>query len=299
MKVFVTGGTGFVGGAVLRQLTGAGHTVRVLVRPGSERKLEALQGVEIHRGDASDPASVQGAMTGCEAVIHLIGIIREFPSKGVTFARLHVEATRNIMAEAQRQGIRRYLHMSANGARAGTSSGYFDSKWQAEELVRASGLAWTIFRPSLIHGAGDQFINMLAKLVRLLPVVPVIGNGQYRLAPVFVGDVAEAFNKALQVEAAVGQSYPCCGPEVYTYDQLLDLIGAALGRKRVYKLHQPVALVRPAVSLFEAFSFFPITGDQLAMLLEGNVCDHNDWTDLLAVAPVPLPVAMGSYLKRG
>jgi uncharacterized protein YbjT (DUF2867 family) len=297
MRVFVTGGTGFVGNEVVRQLTAAGHTVRALVRPGSEEKLAPWPGVEIQRGDTNDPPSLHGAMAGCDAVIHLVGIIREFPGKGITFQRLHVEGTRHVLAEAQRQGIRRYLHMSANGARPGTSSGYFTSKWQAEELVRASGLDWTIFQPSLIHGAGDQFINMLAKLVRLLPVVPVIGDGRYRLAPVFVRDVAAAFTRALSVAASQGKTYPCCGPESYSYNQLLDLIGQALGRKRVCKIHQPLLLVRPAVSLLESFAFFPITGDQLMMLLEGSVCDHNEWADTLALAPVLLPVAMASYLK--
>jgi uncharacterized protein YbjT (DUF2867 family) len=297
MRVFLTGGTGFVGSEVLRQLTAAGHTVRALVRPGSEDKLVVRQGVEIHRGDANDPASLDGAMAGCEAVIHLIGIIREFPAKGVTFARLHVEATSHVLAETQRQGIRRYLHMSANGTGPGSSSGYFRSKWQAEELVRASGLDWTIFRPSLIHGEGDQFVNMLARLIRLSPLLPVVGDGQYRLAPVFVQDVAAAFTRGLEVAAARGKTYHCCGPEAYTYDQLLDLIGRALGRKKVRKLHQPVALVRPAVSLFQSFSFFPITGDQLAMLLGGNVCADHEWVGTFGIAPAPLPESMASYLR--
>jgi uncharacterized protein YbjT (DUF2867 family) len=297
MRVFLTGGTGFVGSAVLRRLIAAGHTVRSLVRPGSEGKLAVRQGVEIHRGDANDSASLQGAMADCEAVIHLIGIIREFPARGITFARLHVEATAHVLEEAKRQGIRRYLHMSANGARAGTSSGYLGSKWQAEELVRASGLDWTIFRPSLIHGAGDQFINMLAKLVRLLPVVPVLGDGQYRLAPVYVRDVAEAFTRALESTAASQKTFPCCGPGTYTYDQLLDLIGQIQGRKRVRKMHQPLIVVRPAIRLFESFPFFPITGEQLSMLLDENVCDHSDWVNTFAIDPTPLPAAMAGYLK--
>jgi NADH dehydrogenase len=236
-------------------------------------------------------------MAGCEAVIHLIGIIREFPARGVTFARLHVQATSNVLAEARRQGIGRYLHMSANGTRPGSSSGYFSSKWQAEEVVRASGLDWTIFRPSLIHGEGDQFINLLAKLIRILPLVPVIGNGQYQLAPVFVKDVAAAFSRGLTLPASQGKTFPCCGPQAYTYDQVLDLIGQTLGRRRVRKIHQPVMLVRPAVSLFESFSLFPITGDQLSMLLEGNVCENHEWASIFNIAPAPLPAAMASYLR--
>ncbi len=115
MRVFVTGGTGFVGSEVLRQLTAAGHQVRCLVRPDSDSRL-AVENAETHHGDVTDPRSLQEALTGCDAVIHLVGIIREFPGKGVTFKKLHFEATRNMVEAAELQGVKRYLQMSANGS---------------------------------------------------------------------------------------------------------------------------------------------------------------------------------------
>ncbi len=228
MRVFLTGGTGFVGSEVLRQLTEAGHEVRALVRPGSEGKLAIHNGVEVQRGDVTQPETLQGALSGCQAVINLVGIIREYPAKGITFQRLHVAGTRNLLAAAGAQGVRRYLQMSANGTRENADSAYHRTKWLAEEAVRASRLDWTIFRPSLIFGPGSEFVEMLAGLVRRLPIVPVIGDGQYRMSPVAVEDVAASFARALEQPAAVRQTYHCCGPTAYTYDEVLDLVGAGL-----------------------------------------------------------------------
>jgi len=285
MKVFVTGGTGFVGQEVLKQLLAAGHEVRALVRAGSENKLPIHPQLDIRRGDATDPASLAGALTGCEAAIHLVGIIREIPAKGVTFEKLHVEATRNLLDAAKNQGARRYLHMSANGTRENAATPYHQSKWRGEELVRASGLDWSIFRPSLIFGAKGEFVHMLADLVRKLPVVPVFGDGQYRMSPVAVEDVAAGFVAALAKPESIGQSYCCCGPTSLTYDELLDAFGAALGKGTVLKLHQPLCLVKPVVNLLEGIPRFPITSGQLTMLLEGNVCDPKNWSETFGISP--------------
>ncbi len=297
MKVFLTGGTGFVGTEILRQLSEAGHAIRALVRPGSEGKLSILNGVEIVRGDATDAPSLEGAMGGCDAVIHLVGIIRESPPRGITFRRLHAEATSNVVAAAQSQGVRRYLHMSANGTRADAASEYHRTKWEAEETVRASGLDWTIFRPSLIFGPGDEFVNMLAPIVGTLPVVPVIGNGRYRMSPVAVEDVAAGFVRALTRLETAGMIFHCCGPETLSYDELLDRIGEAMGKSKVRKLHQPAALVKPVVSLLDSIPRFPITSAQLTMLLEGNVCDPAPWAGAFAIEPIPFSEGIRKYVK--
>ncbi|MFA5515982.1 MAG: complex I NDUFA9 subunit family protein [Desulfuromonadales bacterium] len=299
MRVFLTGGAGFVGGEILRQLIEAGHLVRMLVRPGSESGLAIREGIEIRRGDVTDPATLDGALRGCEAVIHLVGIIRENPARGVTFERLHVEGTGHMLAAAAAQGVRRFLHMSANGTRENAESPYHRTKWRAEEEVRASHLDWTIFRPSLIFGEGSEFVGMLADLVRRLPVVPVIGDGRYRMTPVAVEDVAAGFVAALQTPAAVGQTYHCCGPADYAYDEVLDLVGAAVGRRRVPKLHQPVFLVRPVIALFDQLPRFPITRTQLTMLLAGNVCDPRPWAEALGLSLHPFPEALSKILKKG
>ncbi|MHB8708017.1 MAG: complex I NDUFA9 subunit family protein [Desulfuromonadales bacterium] len=293
MKVFLTGATGFVGNEVLRQLVAAGHGVRALVRPGSEKKLAVLDNVEVHHGDATDPATLTGALAGCDAVIHLVGIIREFPDRGVTFERLHVEATGNVLAAAQEQGVRRYLHMSSNGTGPAGTTGYHRTKWQAEGAVRGSGLDWTIFRPSLIFGPGGEFVTMLADLIRKTPVVPVIGDGKYRMQPVAVAQVAESFVRALSMPETVGQTYHLGGGVSYSYDEILELTGKALGHEHINKAHQPLFMVKPMVKLMEHSEHFPITSEQVEMLLQGNVCDTTAWTTTFGIEPVSYAQGIG------
>lgn len=293
MKVFVTGGTGFVGSEVLRQLVAAGHTVRALVRPGSEGKLAVRAGVEVCHGDATEPASLEGALAGCEAIIHLVGIIREFPAKGITFERLHVEATRHVLAAAAEQGVKRYLHMSANGTGPAGTTGYHRTKWQGECAVREAGLDWTLFRPSLIFGKGGEFVTMLADLIRKMPAVPVLGDGQYRMQPVAVAQVAESFVRALDMPETIRQTYHLGGGASYSYDEILDLTGQAIGRDQVTKLHQPLFMVRPMIRLMEHSPSFPITSEHVEMLLAGNVCDNTAWTRSFGIAPVSYAQGIG------
>ena len=293
MKVFLTGATGFVGSAVLRQLTAAGYEVRALVRRGAEGKLAVRDGVEIHYGDATEAATLADALAGCAAVIHLVGIIREFPAKGITFERLHVEATGNILAAAAAQGVKRYLHMSANGTGPTGTTGYHRTKWLAEGAVRASGLDWTIFRPSLIFGPGGEFVNMLADLIRKTPVVPVIGDGQYRMQPVAVAQVATSFVRALTMPETMGQCYHLGGGASYSYDEILDLTARAIGRDYVIKAHQPLFMVKPMIRLMEHAEHFPITSEQVEMLLEGNVCDNAAWATAFGITPVSYAEGVG------
>ena len=294
MKVFVTGGNGFVGTEVVRQLLGAGYEVRSLVH--SRTAVATAAGLELWPGDATRPETLQGALAGCEAVIHLIGIIREFPEKQVTFQRLHIDATRNILTAATEQGVKRYLHMSANGTRPDGVAAYHKSKWQAEELVRAAGLDATIFRPSVIFGPGDAFVNMLATIIRRTPIMPVIGDGEYQMSPVAVGNVATGFVRALTQSESIGEIYHCGGPQTFTYNQLLDEIARALGRSGVTRIHQPVLMMRSLSTLLEGMSFFPITSGQLTMLLEGNVCDPQPWSQTFSIELTPFAEGIRQYL---
>ncbi|PLX92390.1 MAG: NAD-dependent dehydratase [Desulfuromonas sp.] len=296
MQVFVTGATGFVGHEVVRQLVAKGHTPHCLVRPGSEGKMRAIQGVEVCHGDVNTPETLAQAMQGCEAIIHLVGIIREFPGRGVTFARLHTEATKNMIAAAQKTGITRYLQMSANGTRAKAVSDYHRSKWAAEEALRASTLDWTIFRPSMIIGSKSEFVKMLAEQIRLLPIVPVIGHGRYPMTPVALEDVAASFVTALEMPQSIKETYHCGGRDTCSYDEILDLVGAALGKGRVRKLHHPVCLIRPVITLLEGIPAFPITRNQLTMLLEGNRCDSSAWQETFGLKPKPLKELLSAAL---
>lgn len=293
MKVFVTGGTGFVGREIVTQLVEAGHSVRALVRAGSQSKLPDPGRVEVWTGDLAAADCLDGALEGCDAVIHLVGIIREFPGRGMTFQAMHVTATEHVLAACQGQGVRRYLHMSSNGTRANGSTAYHRTKWQAEGLVRESDRDWTIFRPSLIFGPGGEFVNMLAELIRRVPLVPVIGDGQYRMQPVAVEQVATSFVKALDLPETIGATYHQGGGESYSYDQILDLTAQAMGRDKVSKVHQPLFMIKPMVKMLQGFEQFPITEDQLKMLVEGNVCDPGPWAQAFALTPTSYAEGIG------
>lgn len=295
--VFVTGGTGFVGRAVVRALRGRGHQVRCLVRPGSEPRLAPETGVEAVAGDVTVPAGLADVLRGTDAIVHLVGIIREHRRRGVTFERLHTEATRHVLAAAQAAGVRRVVHMSALGTRPGARSRYHQTKWAAEEAVRASGLAWTIFRPSVIFGPGDGFVTLLTRLVRWFPVVPVIGDGRNRLQPVAVETVAAGFAGALDRPATAGQVFDVGGPRAYAFDEVLDEVGAVLGRRRVPKLHHPVGLMAPVVRLLEGIPAFPLTSDQLLMLGEDNSCDPVPFHRTFELTPVEFAAGIRAYLR--
>jgi NADH dehydrogenase len=294
-RVFVTGATGFVGRAVVHALRAHGHFVRCLVRRGSERDLRGLEAIERVEGDILARTSLEGNMAGCDVVVHLVGIIREHPAARVTFERVHTQGTVKVMEAATAAGVRRFVHMSALGTRAEARSRYHQTKWAAEEVVRSSGLAWTIYRPSIIYGRGDGFVSLLARMVRRLPVVPVLGPGTEEMQPIPVEHVAEAFARALTLPATVKQTLEAGGPERVTVPRLLDLIAEALGRRARLKMHVPMDLVRLLAAL--RLPGFPVTPDQLRMLEENNTCDADAFYASVDLTPLPLRAGLARMLR--
>ncbi|MGW8222730.1 MAG: complex I NDUFA9 subunit family protein [Syntrophobacteria bacterium] len=286
MKVFVTGSTGFVGNHVLHTLVDRGHQVRALVRPGSEYKLKQPDKVEVIAGEVTESADLIQGMKGCDAAIHLVGIIRAFPSQDITFERLHTEATANVVAAAKEAEVPRLLHMSALGAREDGSTPYLRTKFAAEEHVRQSGLNYTIFRPSLIFGRGGEAIKMFGDMVKKY-VVPIIGDGQYRFQPVSVTTVAQGFEKALEPETAKDQTLDVGGPENVTFDEIMDTLARVMG-KSIVKIHMPVLPLRLATSALQHAPGYPLTIDQITMLLEGSTCDEKPFYELLGLEPISL-----------
>ena len=293
MQVFLSGGTGFVGGHLRRALLDKGHGIRLLVH---NRECGLEQGVEQGEGDITIPVTFADGVRGCDAIINLVGIIREFPARGVTFEKLHLEATRNLTVAAGAAGVSRFLQMSALGTRPDATSRYHQSKFRAEECVRASGLDWTIFRPSIIFGPNDAFVNKLAGFIRNLPALPVIGDGAYRLQPIFADDVARCFVMALEMPETTGKTYELCGPDRLTYNELLDTIGRVLGKSHVAKVHNPLAIMKMIVPVFQRFPFFPITMDQIQMLVEENICDGK-WRETFSFEPERFADGIARYLK--
>jgi len=294
-EVLVTGGTGFVGRHVCRALASRGVLPRILVRPGSEDRIpeDLRRTCRITPGDATVREFVENAAQGTDAIVHLVGIIREFPAKGITFEKLHVDATRNALHAAKKWGITRYLHMSALGAEPGGITAYFDTKGRAEELVRGSGLDWTIFRPSVIFGPGDRFVNELSATFRKIPFFPVPGDGEYRLQPVFVGDVAKGFADAVDRTDLSGRIFEIGGPERFSYNILVDRI-AEWGGRKVRRFHIPIPRMARMVRFFSRFEKFPVTVEQLAMLLSESVCDGAPYYSAFSFNPLPL----STYLRK-
>lgn len=292
MKIFITGSTGFFGAHLVKELLKQGHQLKLLVHKKTPMLANDCEVVE---GDATIAESFENAVYGFDAIINLIGIIREYPEKGVTFERLHVLATANIVEAAKKAGIKRYLQMSALGTRADAVSGYHKTKFMAEELVKRSALDWTIFRPSLIFGAKDAFVNMLAAQLKLAPVMPVIGSGKYRLQPIHADDVAKCFAMSLEMPETIRESFELCGNERMSYLELLDCIASAIGKKAPLKPKIPLVLMKAIIPTMQKFPSFPITMDQLQMLLEENICD-SCWQATFKFRPTTFKSGIREYL---
>jgi len=261
--------------------------VRALVRDlrGGE-KLRAW-GCELVQGDVTDPASLRSAAEGCEAVVHLVAIIAGKPA---AFERVMAQGTRDLVAAAAHAGARRFVLMSAlgTGERSKDLVPYFRAKWAMEEAVRASGLDFTIFRPSFVFGRDGGILPTFVRQVRLLPVVPVVGDGTRRLQPIWVDDVASFFAGALSTPASVGETYDLGGPDTPTWNELYLAIARALGRRRRL-VHVPVGLMRANAVLLERLPRPPVTRDQLTMLeFEDSVGDIRPALETFAVQPISL-----------
>jgi len=301
MKVFVTGATGFVGQEVMRHLIQAGHSIRFLTpHPGSNvaRQFEALDKAQAVPGDL-DSAPLRDSMTGMDAVIHLVGIISEVGAK--TFENIHSLGTANVVAAAQGAKLKKFVHMSALGTRKDAISRYHKSKWAGEETVRQSGLDYTIFRPSLIYGPKDHFVNLFAKIIRWSPIVPVLGRADAKFQPVPVADVATCFVKALTVPQSTASTFDLCGFETMTMPELLDKILAAMGRHRL-KLNVPLVIARIQAAFLEFLypvllrKAPPLNRDQLIMLQEDNIGNGEPARALFGLKQNSFQQDIASYL---
>ena len=292
-SIVVLGGGGFVGRHVVSKLVS--DTYRVVVptrRREAVKHLIVLPTVDVVEEDIHDPKVLERLFAGCEAVVNLTGIIGE--SGRDTFDRVHVELTRKVIGACHHAGVPRLLHMSALGASADGPSRYLKSKAAAEAMVAASGLKWTVFRPSVIFGPEDNFLNMFARIARIAPVV-ALAAPKARFQPVYVGDVALCFVRALNDEITFGGRYDLCGPKVYTLQELVTYVGETAGTVR------PILTLGPGLSsvmagILEHLPGRILTRDNLASMRKDNVCDC-PFPAVFGVAPTALESIAPSYLS--
>jgi len=294
LSISVLGGTGFVGTRLLSRLARDGHRLTVLTRNRDRhRELLVLPGIELRNCDVHDAAMLPDALRGQDAVVNLVGILNS--GRGASFARVHAELARTVVAACRSAGVPRLLHMSALGADEQGPSEYLRSKGRAERYVREDSgpVAWTIFRPSLIFGPGDGVTNRFARLIRLSPFLP-IARAHTRFAPVYVGDVVEAMARSLDERAAERATFELCGPEVLTLAALVRYVAGVLGRRRlVVGLPDPLGYLQALV--LGLVPGRPLTLDNFRSLARDSVCGDAGLARL-GIQPTSLGAVVPGYL---
>ena len=308
MRVALFGGTGFIGSYIIDQLIDKEHIPRMLVRNGSTEKSLSSNKCEIVNGDITDGDAIREVITGADAVIYTIGIIREFASKGITYEKLHFEGAIRCMDIAIEMEVKRFILMSANGV-CPSGTGYQKTKWMSEQYLKNTDLEWTIFRPSLIFGDPrghdrPEFCTQLKKdLINLPFPAPLFHEGllpfnagSFTMSPIHVKTVADIFVSSIDKNNHYGEIIELGGETELTWKEIIKIISNACGKKK-WALPAPVIAVKTVAAIFDRFSWFPVTKDQLTMLVEGNTCDSTNYFSDNNLKPLQFNIENLSYLK--
>jgi nucleoside-diphosphate-sugar epimerase len=304
-KVFVTGASGFVGRAVVKELLGRRYLVHALVNRRPVAGTDEL--VKTCSGGLFDSSALAEGIRGCAAVIHLVGILTENADEGVTFERVHVEGTRRMVAGATQAGVRRFVHMSALGSRPGAPTEYHRTKFEAEQIVRQSGLDWTIIRPSLIHGPGSDFMRQEARWSRHRAppflFMPYFGAGPLgcrtvgRLQPIYVADVARAIVDAMENPQHVGEVHLLGGPDRVTWPDLHRMCSSAISGSPHLALPIPAWSGRLMSTVLPP-ALLPFNRDMVEMSQEDNTCDMTKFKAGFGWEPRPLEATLKEYADQ-
>lgn len=304
--VTLFGGSGFIGSQAVRALARRGWRIRVAVRnPVLAIEIQPLGDpgqIQFMRCDITNPTDVAQAVRGADAVVNLVGVLHDAGGKR-GFDAVHTEAAKTIAEAAKAAGVERLVQISAIGADAASPSAYGRTKAQAEAAVRAVYPDAVILRPSLVFGAGDGFLNRFAAMATMAPALPLIGGGETRFQPVYVGDVAEAIARGVTRADAAGRTYELGGPSLYTFREVLELVRRETGRDRML-VSVPFIVAKPLGSLLQLSRFVgltpPLTRDQVLMLEKDNVvaADAFGLSDLGIDHPAGMAAIAPSYLWR-
>ena len=308
MRVALFGGTGFVGSYIIDQLVESGHLPRILVRSNSHNKIISPDRCEIVEGNIANTDDIMNALEKADAVIYTIGIIREFPRQGITYEKLHFEGAVKCMDAAAEKGIKRFILMSANGV-CPDGTGYQKTKWMSEQYLKNTSLNWTIFRPSLIFGDPrghdrPEFCTQLKKDLINLPIpAPLFHEGlipfnagSFSMSPIHIKDVANIFVSSIEKENHYGKTIELGGEKEITWKEIIQIIGNAYGKKK-WAVPAPLIAVKTVAAMLDRFSWFPVTRDQLTMLVEGNACNSTKFFSENDIKPRSFDIENLSYLK--
>lgn len=286
--ICVLGGTGFIGRALVARLAADGHVINVLTRNrAGQHELMVLPTVRLVRADVHDEAQLAREFDGCDVVVNLVGILNERGlgrGNGAEFRRMHTELPMKVVRACRTAGVRRLLHMS--GLKADSQRGpshYLRSKGQAEDFIRrecaTGGPEYVIFQPSVVFGPHDEFVNKFASLLSMVPGVMPLACADARFAPVYVGDVVEAFARCLERRDMAGRTVQLCGPEVLTLGEIVHRTAEALGLRRLV-LPLPRTVSRLQAALMDYVPGKPFSTDNYLSATLASVCDCDGLAEL-------------------
>lgn len=296
--ILLIGASGFIGTELTRELTKNGKEVKLLVRnPSHARHLKGTVKT-FSQGDILDKNTILDAITeDVDTVVNLVGILSESKwQKGVTFKEAHVSGTKNVIEACKEKNITRYIHMSALGAGKDSTSNYYKTKFEAQEMASDSGLNYTIFKPSVVFGANDNFTKLFAKVLKLSPFVVLPGMGQNKMQPLFVKDLVQVMAASIDNEKCFDKTYEIGGKETLTFNETIKTIGKAMNESNLF-FNVPLGLLKIPAFFAEFLPNAPITRDQLKMLAIDNVTDNKDVTEDFDFEPIGYLEGLKTYLS--
>lgn len=299
MKAVVVGGTGFIGSHTARALLDAGHEVTVMGRnPDAVSAIPRLAGANATRGDVTDPSSLTGTLEGADAVVMAVTFPNypmELRRKGLTFERYEGEGSKNLLGEATRARVKRFLFVSGAGADPKSDKSWYRAKGIAEERIKAAGIDYVIIRPSWIYGPGDKSVNRMASMVKLSPVVPRLGVRPQHIQPLYVGDFAQAVVEAFARDDAWNKTFEIGGPEVMTMTEVIHGIAEVLGKRRRV-LPIPLPLAKLGTAPFVLLPKPPMTPTGVEFVAQDGLIDMRETTRVLGIKPVTFKEGLSRYL---